>query len=191
MVGPSNAWQPSPPKESEAPSAVSRERVALIHGVGLDGSMWNPLREYLKPEYDVQVLELLGHGHRPPAPEGITLAELAADVAERLEPNTHLVGFCSEPSWPSTWPGTALGWSPASCRSHPCARAHRRSMPPSCSGWPPPKSDFPATVEASIRRWYPKTPPSRRNLSTPRVRYCKGTTQVLPVLLPGVCHRRR
>ncbi|MET3932347.1 hypothetical protein ABIE00_000393 [Arthrobacter sp. OAP107] len=39
---------------------MSRDRIALIHGVGLDGSMWGPLREFLEPEYDVQVLELLG-----------------------------------------------------------------------------------------------------------------------------------
>ncbi|WP_028277941.1 alpha/beta fold hydrolase [Arthrobacter sp. I3] len=135
---------------------MSRERVALIHGVGLDGSMWNPLREYLEPEYDVQILELLGHGHRPPAPEGITLAELAADVAERLEPNTHLVGFSL---------GALIAQHLARYRpdlvaslvsvASVCARTsqeHAAVMVRLASA----ETDFPATIEASIRRWYPE-----------------------------------
>ncbi|QDG90264.1 alpha/beta fold hydrolase [Pseudarthrobacter sp. NIBRBAC000502770] len=135
---------------------MSRERVALIHGVGLDGSMWEPLREYLEPEYDVQVLELLGHGQRPPARDGITLAELAADVAGRLEPNTHLVGFSL---------GALVAQHVARFRpdlvaslvsvASVCDRTsqeHAAVMVRLASA----ASDFPATVEASIERWYPE-----------------------------------
>lgn len=135
---------------------MSRERVALIHGVGLDGSMWNPLREYLEPQYDVHVLELPGHGHRPPAPEEITLAELAADVAGRLEPNTHVVGF-------------SLGALVAQhlARYRPDLVATLVSVGSVCARTPQEhaavmvrlacaESDFPATVEASIHRWYPE-----------------------------------
>lgn len=135
---------------------MSRERVALIHGVGLDGSMWNPLREYLEPEYDIQVLELLGHGHRPPAPEGTTLAELAADVADRLEANTRLVGFSL---------GALVAQHVARYRpdlvaslvsiASVCDRTsleHAAVMARLASA----ESDFPATIEASIRRWYPE-----------------------------------
>ncbi|HEY3573154.1 MAG TPA: alpha/beta fold hydrolase [Arthrobacter sp.] len=135
---------------------MSRDRIALIHGVGLDGSMWGPLREFLEPEYDVQVLELLGHGSRPKAPEGVTLAELAADVAERLEPDTHLVGFSL---------GALVAQHVARFRpdlvaslvsvASVCARTseeHAAVMVRLASAG----SDFPATVEASIRRWYPK-----------------------------------
>lgn len=135
---------------------MSRDRIALIHGVGLDGSMWAPLREFLEPEYDVQVLELLGHGRRPHAPVGVTLAELAADVAERLEPNTHLVGFSL---------GALVAQHLARFRpdlvaslvsvASVCARTseeHAAVMVRLASA----ESDFPATVEASIRRWYPE-----------------------------------
>ncbi|MGN8131338.1 alpha/beta fold hydrolase [Arthrobacter sp. RC1.1 241] len=135
---------------------MSRERLALIHGVGLDSSMWNPLREFLEPEYDVQVLELLGHGHRPPAPEGITLAGLAADIAEQLEPNTHLVGFSL---------GALVAQHLARFRpdlvaslvsvASVCARTsqeHAAVMVRLASA----ESDFPATIEASIQRWYPQ-----------------------------------
>lgn len=152
---------------------MSRERVALIHGVGLDSSMWNPLRELLEPEYDIQVLELLGHGHRPPAPEGITLAELSADVAERLEPNTHLVGF-------------SLGALVAQhlARHRPDLVASLVSVASVCARTPQEhaavmvrlasaESDFPATVEASIRRWYPEG----SNVSAELVEATRGVLQ--------------
>lgn len=135
---------------------MSRARIALIHGVGLDGSMWQPLREFLEPEYDVQVLELLGHGQRQKAPEGVTLAELAADVAGQLEPETHVVGF-------------SLGALVAQylARFRPDVVASLVSVASVCARTPEEhaavmmrltaaESDFPATVEASIRRWYPE-----------------------------------
>lgn len=132
------------------------ERIALIHGVGLDGSMWGPVRNLLEPEYDVHVLELLGHGRRPPlGPQGVTLAELAADVAEGLEPNTHLVGF-------------SLGALVAQhlARFRPDLVASLVSVASVCARTPQEQaavmmrlasaeSDFPATVDASINRWYP------------------------------------
>ncbi|MEN8585423.1 alpha/beta fold hydrolase [Burkholderia sp. RS01] len=139
---------------------MSRVRVALIHGVGLDGSMWGPLREFLEPEYDVQTLELLGHGRREEAaPEGLTLAALAADVAKRLEPGTHVVGF-------------SLGALVAQhlARFRPELVASLVSVGSVCARTPEEhaavmvrlaaaESDFPATVEASIRRWYPEGSP--------------------------------
>jgi pimeloyl-ACP methyl ester carboxylesterase len=139
---------------------VSRVRIALIHGVGLDGSMWGPLREFLEPEYDVQILELMGHGSHPQAaPDGVTLAQLAADVAERLEPGTHLVGF-------------SLGALVAQhlARFRPDLVASLVSIGSVCERTPEEhaavmmrlaaaESDFPATVEASIRRWYPDGSP--------------------------------
>jgi pimeloyl-ACP methyl ester carboxylesterase len=139
---------------------VSRVRIALIHGVGLDGSMWGPLRELLEPEYDVQILELMGHGSHPQAaPDAVTLAQLAADVAERLEPGTHLVGF-------------SLGALVAQhlARFRPDLVASLVSIGSVCERTPEEhaavmmrlaaaESDFPATVEASIRRWYPEGSP--------------------------------
>ncbi|MET3812527.1 pimeloyl-ACP methyl ester carboxylesterase [Arthrobacter sp. UYEF3] len=121
--------------------------------------MWGPLREFLEPDYDVQIIELLGHGHRPNAPEGVTLAQLAADVADQLEPGTHLVGFSL---------GALVAQHLARFRpdlvaslvsvGSVCARTseeHAAVMTRLAAAG----SDFPATVEASIRRWYPEGTP--------------------------------
>jgi pimeloyl-ACP methyl ester carboxylesterase len=136
---------------------VDRARIALIHGVGLDGSMWAPVREFLEPEYDVQVLELLGHGRRRRiGPEGVTLAELAADVADRLKPGTHLVGFSL---------GALIAQHLA--RFRPDLAASLVSVASVCARTPEEhtavmarlaaaETDFQSTVEASIRRWYPE-----------------------------------
>lgn len=118
--------------------------------------MWKPVREYLEPEYDVQVLELLGHGHRRPAPAGIRLAELTADVAERLETNTHVVGFSLgalvaqhlaryRPDLVASLVSVASVCDRTS-QEHAAVMARLAAA----------ESDFPATIEASIRRWYPE-----------------------------------
>lgn len=118
--------------------------------------MWAPLREFLEPEFEVQVLELLGHGRRPKAPDGVTLGELSADIAGQLQPGTHLVGFSLgalvaqhlarfRPDLVSTLMSVASV----------CARTseeHAAVMVRLASA----ASDFPATVEASIRRWFPE-----------------------------------
>ena len=135
---------------------MDRTRIALIHGVGLDGSMWEPVREFLEPEYDVQVLELMGHGQHPKAAgREVSLSDLSGDVADRLEPGTHLVGF-------------SLGALVAQhvARFRPDIAASLASVASVCNRTPEERAavkgrlesaeaDFQATVEASIRRWYP------------------------------------
>ncbi len=67
--------------------------VVLLHGVGLDHTMWRPLQEQLGRES--LALDLPGHGTRPALREPQDLAGLASDVLERIpesEP-VHLVGF--------------------------------------------------------------------------------------------------
>lgn len=69
--------------------------VALLHGVGLDRTMWGPVLELLDAAgVPAVALDLPGHGARPPLRHATDLAELAHDVAGRITAQrVHLVGF--------------------------------------------------------------------------------------------------
>ncbi|SDJ96736.1 Pimeloyl-ACP methyl ester carboxylesterase [Nocardioides sp. YR527] len=72
---------------------MARPTVVLLHGVGLDRSVWEPLTELIGGRYDVVALDLPGHGSRPPVSAGITLSDLADGVAESIPAGAHVVGF--------------------------------------------------------------------------------------------------
>ncbi|WP_246204523.1 alpha/beta fold hydrolase [Streptomyces tailanensis] len=71
--------------------------VVLLHGVGLDHTMWRRLLPELTTGHRVITVDLRGHGASPPAYAGTSLADLAADVVEVLDhlgaSRVHLVGF--------------------------------------------------------------------------------------------------
>lgn len=67
--------------------------VVLLHGVGLDHAMWEPVADRLANAFDVVAPDLPGHGARRPAPVGVTLADLAAGLVEEVPSGSHLVGF--------------------------------------------------------------------------------------------------
>ncbi|GAS99514.1 putative hydrolase [Mycolicibacterium canariasense] len=67
--------------------------VVLLHGVGLDHTVWEPVTALLDDRFTVITPDLPGHGARPPAPAGVTLADLADGVAADIPPGAHLVGF--------------------------------------------------------------------------------------------------
>lgn len=72
----------------------STETLVLLHGVGLDRTMWRPLEAELGDEYRVVALDLPGHGEQPPLRDPQTLATLAKDVLARMPGEAvHLVGF--------------------------------------------------------------------------------------------------
>ncbi|MFE3738829.1 alpha/beta fold hydrolase [Streptomyces sp. NPDC059134] len=71
----------------------SGPRLVLLHGVGLDRTMWDRCLPALTESHRVTAADLRGHGASPPAAPGVSLAELAADVEALLEGPTHLVGF--------------------------------------------------------------------------------------------------
>lgn len=74
-------------------TSTKRPQVVLLHGVGLDHTMWQPLREHLS--HETVALDLPGHGGQPPLRTEQDLASLAADVLARLDTRApvHLVGF--------------------------------------------------------------------------------------------------
>ncbi|MBU8807855.1 alpha/beta fold hydrolase [Mycolicibacterium goodii] len=67
--------------------------VVLLHGVGLDHTVWEPVTALLADRFVVTTPDLPGHGARPPAPADVTLADLADGVATAIPPGSHLVGF--------------------------------------------------------------------------------------------------
>ncbi|GGG45810.1 3-oxoadipate enol-lactonase [Kocuria dechangensis] len=131
--------------------------IVLLHGVGLDHAMWEPLRAELGRLTDrpVVALDLPGHGAQPPLTGPATLTELAEDVAARLPGRAHLVGFSlgalvaqhlarHRPELVATLTSVS-----SVCRRTPeeAASVHRRLESA--------REDFPGSVEASIQRWYP------------------------------------
>jgi pimeloyl-ACP methyl ester carboxylesterase len=67
--------------------AGSGEPLVLIHGVGSQWQMWEPVMEALARERDVIALDLPGHGGSPTLPAGVVpnASALAAAVAEFLD----------------------------------------------------------------------------------------------------------
>ena len=137
---------------------VSRPRVVLLHGVGLDRTMWRPIVELLEGDFEVTALDLLGHGANKPAPEGVSLADLADDLADSIDPQSHLVGFSlgalvaqhlsvHRPELVATLTSVS-----SVCRRNDAERAAVLARLDAAT------QDFPGSVLASLQRWYAGTP---------------------------------
>jgi pimeloyl-ACP methyl ester carboxylesterase len=72
---------------------MTTTRLVLLHGVGLDHTMWDAVRALLPADVDVVAPDLPGHGTRQGVSAGVTLADLAGDVARQIGPGAHVVGF--------------------------------------------------------------------------------------------------
>ncbi|WP_372698752.1 alpha/beta fold hydrolase [Arthrobacter sp. JSM 101049] len=134
-----------------------RTPIVLLHGVGLDHTMWGPFTRAAGHLTDrpVAAIDLPGHGGQPPLSRATTLAELAEDVLARIPDRSHLVGFSL---------GALIAQHVA--RFHPERAASLTSVSSVCrrtaseaaavaSRLEMGARDFPASVEASIERWYP------------------------------------
>jgi len=142
--------------------------IVLLHGVGLDHTMWGPVSELLADEYQVHALDLPGHGSNSPAPDGITLDDLAGQVAASVPAGSHLVGF-------------SLGALVAQhlARHRPDLVASLTSVNSVCRRTEAEResvlgrlaaaqADFPASVEASIDRWFTGTGVSQQLIDETR-----------------------
>lgn len=136
---------------------MSRPTLVLLHGVGLDHTMWEPFSGLLSEEFDVVAPDLPGHGARPPAPPGISLADLADDVAAGVPPGSHVVGFSlgalvaqhlgrHRPELVAT-----LTFVSSVCRRTSEERAAVLGRLRSA------EEDFAASAAASLQRWYDGT----------------------------------
>jgi pimeloyl-ACP methyl ester carboxylesterase len=119
--------------------------------------MWTPVATLLQEDFEVLALDLPGHGGRGPAPDGITLGDLAEAVAGSVEPGSHLVGFSLgalvaqhlaryRPDLVATLTSVS-----SVCRRTDDERAAVLSRLATAA------ADFPASVAASLQRWYAGT----------------------------------
>lgn len=136
---------------------MGKPPIVLLHGVGLDRTMWQPISRLLDEDFEVHALDLPGHGANPPAADGITLADLAEQIADAVPTGAHLVGF-------------SLGALVAQhlARYRPDLVASLTSVSSVCQRTETErdavlgrlsaaKDDFAGSVEASIRRWFDRT----------------------------------
>jgi (E)-2-((N-methylformamido)methylene)succinate hydrolase len=133
---------------------MTKPNLVLLHGVGLDHTMWEPVATLIPGDVNVISPDLPGHGARPPAPENVTLADLADGIAEDVPLRSHLVGF-------------SLGALVAQhlARYRPDLVATLTSVSSVCRRTPEERAavldrlqtaenDFAASASASLRRWF-------------------------------------
>ncbi|MET2718839.1 alpha/beta fold hydrolase [Streptomyces harbinensis] len=136
---------------------MSKPTLVLLHGVGLDHTMWEPAAVLLSDRFTVLTPDLPGHGARPPVPDGITLAELADDIAATVPAGAHLAGFSLGALIAQHvalhHPGRAATLTSISsvCRRTPGERAAVLARLRTA------ETDVAASAAASLERWYAGT----------------------------------
>ena len=73
------------------------EPLVLLHGVGLDHTLWDDLAPLLEPDFEVLRYDLLGHGAAPalrgPAAIGDFIAQLDDELERAGWRGAHLLGY--------------------------------------------------------------------------------------------------
>jgi pimeloyl-ACP methyl ester carboxylesterase len=114
----------------------------------IDGALWLAGRE-------VMALDLPGHGRQPPLRKPTSLSEMADDVARRLPPKTHLVGFSLgalvAQEIAAREPGRVLSLT---CVSSVCQRTEAEAAAVACR-LEAAREDFAASAQAALERWFP------------------------------------
>ncbi|NUP75782.1 MAG: alpha/beta fold hydrolase [Sinomonas sp.] len=136
------------------------EPIVLLHGVGLDSSMWDRLLvngALGVTGREVLALDLPGHGGQPPLRRPTTLSEMADDVARRLPPKAHLIGFSLgalvAQELAARMPERVLSLV---CVSSVCQRTEEEAAAVA-RRLETARGDFAASAEAAVERWFPKS----------------------------------
>ena len=170
MGEPHNPGLPGPPNREGSPSGregravVHRPLAVLVHGVTSSSRTWWRVGPALAGRgFRVLAVDLRGHGASPRAVAGLSLADLAAEVAETVggDPVELLVGhslgalvalelvgrrpgFASrlvveDPPGPGSvdWPALAAGIEADTGRAHTDPAALRRDLEAANPTWPP------------------------------------------------------
>ena len=136
---------------------TTRPVVVLLHGVGLDHTVWDRVRPLLEPRFDVRSPDLPGHGTGPRVPAGVDLAGLAALVEPEVPAGAHLVGFSLgalvAQQLAAGTPGRVASLTSVAsvCRRTDAERAAVLGRLADA------EADFTGSVEASLRRWFEGT----------------------------------
>jgi (E)-2-((N-methylformamido)methylene)succinate hydrolase len=149
---------------------MTNPTLVLLHGVGLDHTMWEPVAALLPSDVDMISPDLPGHGVRSPAAAGVTLADLSDGVAAEIPAGSHLIGFSlgalvaqhlavHRPELVATLTSVS-----SVCRRTADERAAVLSRLDSAA------RDFAASAEASLQRWYEGT-----DVSPEQVRLTRAT----------------
>jgi len=128
--------------------------VVLLHGVGLDRTVWTRLEARLAGP--TSAIDLPGHGHRPALRAPTSLAELAADVVSRIPAGpVHLVGF----SLGSLIAEHIAITSPARVRTLTCVSSVCARTPDEAAAvgqrLEGAASDFAGSMDRALDRWFP------------------------------------
>jgi (E)-2-((N-methylformamido)methylene)succinate hydrolase len=136
--------------------------VVLLHGVGLDRTVWAEVQERLADRRTL-ALDLPGHGAQPPLTAPVTLEDLAEDVLDRMpEGRVHLVGF-SLGALIAQWiaarhPDRVLSLT---CVSAVCSRTPEEAE--AVRGrLETARADFATSMERAVDRWFPDDVPGNR-----------------------------
>ncbi len=61
------------------------EPLVLLHGVGLDHTLWDDLAPLLEPHFEVLRYDMLGHGRAPAIADGVTVQDYIAQLDTELD----------------------------------------------------------------------------------------------------------
>ena len=145
--------------------------IVLLHGVGLDSSMWAEFREELSRQTNrtIVTLDLPGHGTRPPLDRKVSLDDLADDVEGRLPSSAHLIGFSVGALIAQRIARRRPKQTPTLTCISSVWRRNAQEKESVQSRMAAAAQDFPSSVEASLRRWFPPgTAVSQRHITTTR-----------------------